>query len=63
LFSECCFFIERQISATNNNGQPLQMNIEIQQSQPIIQVNTTSSSSHQNDIIDNLSAEIAATDF
>jgi hypothetical protein len=39
------------------------MNIEIQQSQPIIQVNTTSSSSHQNDIIDNLSAEIAATDF
>ena len=38
------------------------MNIEIQQSQPIIQVNTTSSSS-QGVIIDNLSADIAATDF
>ncbi len=67
LLFQFCFlsvcFIERQISATNNNGQPLEMNIEIQQSQPIIQVNTTSSSSHQNDIIDNLSAEIAATDF
>jgi hypothetical protein len=38
------------------------MNVEIQQSQPIIQVNTTSSSS-QDAIIDNLAADIAATDF
>jgi hypothetical protein len=52
---------ERQIIATNNN-LPLKMNVEIQQSQPIVQVNTTSSSS-QGDIINNLAEEIAATDF
>jgi len=38
------------------------MNIEIQQSQPMIQVNTTSSN-NQEIIIDNLAADIAATDF
>jgi hypothetical protein len=38
------------------------MNVEFQQSQPIIQVNTTSSS-NQDAIIDNLAADIAATDF
>jgi hypothetical protein len=54
-------FLERRISATNN-GQPLKMNVEIQQSQPIVQINTISSSS-QDPIIDNLAADIAATDF
>jgi hypothetical protein len=38
------------------------MNVEIRKSQPIIQVNTTSSS-NQGAIIDNLAADIAATDF
>jgi hypothetical protein len=38
------------------------MNVEIQQSQPIVQVSTTSSS-NQEIIIDNLAADIAATDF
>jgi len=38
------------------------MNIEIQQTQPIIQINTTSSS-NQEAIIDNLAVDIAATDF
>lgn len=38
------------------------MNIAVKPSQPIIQVNTTSSSS-QGDIIDKLTEDIAATDF
>ncbi len=38
------------------------MNFEIQQSQPIVQVNTTSSSS-QDAMIDQLATDIAATDF
>ena len=52
---------EQRVSA-GNVGQPLKMNVEIQQSQPIFQVNTTSSSS-QDAMIDNLAADIAATDF
>jgi hypothetical protein len=38
------------------------MNVEIQQAQPFIQVNTTSSSSQGNPI-DNSSIDIGATDF
>ncbi|CAF5094389.1 unnamed protein product, partial [Rotaria sp. Silwood1] len=53
---------ETQVITTNNKQQPIKMNIAVQQSKPIIQVNTTSSSS-QGDLIDKLSADIAATDF
>ncbi|CAF4024826.1 unnamed protein product, partial [Adineta steineri] len=53
---------ERRVSSTNI-GQPLQMNIEVQPSQPMIQVTSTSSSSHHDDMVDNLATEIAATDF
>ncbi|CAF3777495.1 unnamed protein product [Rotaria socialis] len=56
---------EKQTTVANNGQQqkqPLKMNIAIKQSQPIIQVNTTSSSS-QGNMIDKLSADIAATDF
>lgn len=49
--------IERQFSSSNN-GQPLRMNVQIQQASPMVQVNTTSSSSDQT-IID----QLAATDF
>lgn len=38
------------------------MNVQIQQSSPIVQVNTTSSSSEQA-MFDQLAADIAATDF
>ncbi|CAF4066268.1 unnamed protein product [Rotaria sp. Silwood2] len=50
------------ITTNNRQQQPIKMNVQVQQLQPIIQVNTTSSSS-QGDVIDKLSADIAATDF
>lgn len=58
----CFLSAERRVSSTNM-GQPLQMNVEVQQSQPFIQVSTTSSSSRPDELIDNLADEIAATDF
>ena len=50
------------MNASNNNEQPLRMNVQIQQASPIVQVNTTSSSTDQT-MIDRLAADIAATDF
>lgn len=38
------------------------MNVQIQQASPMVQVNTTSSSGDQT-MIDQLAADIAATDF
>jgi hypothetical protein len=57
----CSCFVEQRMNPSSN-GQPLKMNIEIQQCQPMIQVNATSSSSQG--MMTNYSAtDIDATDF